>query len=65
MARKIVSSGLGRTIQLARDESGPTAVEYALMLALVVMGAATVIMAVGQGARAAFAAVAAIGDGAA
>jgi pilus assembly protein Flp/PilA len=34
-----------------RDEDGPTATEYAVMLALIILGAMTIIQSIGEGFR--------------
>ena len=40
---------MSRIRKFLADESGPTAVEYALMLALILMGCITAISSFGQG----------------
>ena len=47
-------SWLDRICKFAQDESGPTAVEYAVMLALIIVVCLTAIQAVGTNANAKF-----------
>jgi pilus assembly protein Flp/PilA len=54
----VMSMWLARVQDFLRDESGPTAVEYAVMLALIVVVCITAITTLGQNANSTFSNVA-------
>jgi pilus assembly protein Flp/PilA len=51
----MMRAGYQAMVRLLRDEDGPTAVEYAVMLALILVVCITAITAIGTNANATFA----------
>ena len=51
----MMRAGYQALMRLMRDEDGPTAVEYAVMLALIIVVCITAITAIGTNANATFA----------
>lgn len=48
MSEGLVAMTTKRVAKLLRDESGPTGTEYAILLAVLILGAMAVIEAIGQ-----------------